>query len=186
MENLIPYIASIVTSLVVGGLVVYVQPSAKVVFWSPHSFYWPIVPDGQDEAVPFQTDLWTIQNIGRRKATNLDILFERQPDHWQLQPAIVHDTKVLENGQFAIRIAELAKNEVITVAVFSWKKLPKPLSIKTDVGLATAIDIGFERRYGPWMWWTRAILIVLGFATVAYWAAIGAYRFYSCMNGCVL
>lgn len=190
VENLIPYIVTGFSSLIVGALLIYLQPSAKVVYWSPHSFFWKVVPkedyNENNEPVPFQTDMWTIQNIGRRSTADLDMLFEERPDHWQLQPPIVHDTIKLDNEQFAIRIPELGPKEIVTVAVFSYKTEPRPLSIKSSVGPAKRIDIGFERSYGPWLYWFRAFLIMLGLATALYWSIIGVHRLYSCMSGCVL
>ncbi|MEQ3694276.1 MAG: hypothetical protein ABNH16_09425 [Thalassolituus sp.] len=92
MEHLIGYIATGAISLVVGVLLIYLQPKSKVYYWTPHTFLFNL----QKENVVLQTDSLTVQNLGRKAASNIEVIFDTKPDFYQLQPAVVHEGVVLQ------------------------------------------------------------------------------------------
>ena len=178
MEHLIPYIATGITSFAVGVLLMYLRPKAKLVFWSPHNFRYRL--GAAQNNLEIQTDAWTIQNIGRAKTENVDFVFGEQPDHYQLQPSISHDTETLQNGNFLIRIPELAPKEVVTVQILSYTKLPQPLTIRSDAGLAQTIPIQFQRILPKWLAALLLLLMLIGLGTTMYWMIEIGYTLYSC------
>lgn len=182
METLIPYIATGVISFTVGALLMYFRPKAKLVFWSPHNFRYRLGVEQNN--LEIQTDAWTIQNIGRAKTEKVDFVFGEKPDHYQLQPSISHEAKTLENGNFLIRIAELAPKEVISVQILSFTKLPQPLSIRSDAGLAQAIPIQFQKVVPRWVTALLALLVLVGVGTAIYWLIVLVGRLYTCASGC--
>lgn len=180
MENLVGYIATGVTSFVVGALLMYYRPKANVVFWSPHNLRWLITRD--DQNFEFQTDAWTVQNVGRKGTTNLEFVFGREPDHFHLQPSVVHETLTLDNGHFAIRIPTLAPKEVVAVAIFSYENVPEPLTIKSDDGLAESVPIQLLRAPKPWRVKLILLLSALGLGTVAYWLINWGMQFFALLT----
>ena len=182
MENLAGYIATGITSFVVGAVLMYIRPKAKIVFWSPHSFRWRLGP--QQNNLELQTDIWTIQNIGRLATSNLDIVFAERPDHYQLQPSITYESITLDNGHFVLRVPELGPKEFVSIQVLSFQKLPQPLTIKSDVGLAQSIPIRFQKVQPRWITAIGLFFLLVGLGTTLFWAIVLLDSILSCAGGC--
>ena len=87
MDNLVAYIATAVISLSVGLLLMYVQPKAKLVYWSSHNFLFRLVPEGAKQETVLQTDALTVQNLGRKPAEAVEMIMTTRPDFFQFTPA---------------------------------------------------------------------------------------------------
>lgn len=80
MEGLLGYVITGIVSFTVGYLLMYLQPKAKLVYWSPHSFLFILA----DQGVVLQTDALTLQNLGRKTAHNVDIVMNNRPDFFSV------------------------------------------------------------------------------------------------------
>lgn len=179
MEHLIGYIATGAVSLVVGVLLIYFQPKSKVFYWSPHTFLFNL----KKENVLLQTDSLTIQNLGRKSASNIEVIFDTKPDFYQLQPAAVHDGVLLENGNFAVKLKELGPKEFYTFQVLSYTKVPKILNVRSDSGQASFMPFQLQRLYPRWFNVLLTIFLVVGASTCAYWLIKLGYSIYCCVSG---
>jgi len=179
MDQLIGYIATGTLSLVVGVLLIYLQPKSKIFYWSPHTFLFNL----QKENVVLQTDSLTIQNLGRKAASNIEVVFDVKPDFYQLQPAVVHEGIVLENGNFAVKLKELGPKEYYTFQVLSYTKLPKLLNIRSDSGSGHFMPFQLQRIFPKWFNLLALFFMIVGAATTVYWLVRVSYALYCCANG---
>lgn len=172
MEGLLGYVATGVVSFAVAYLLIYLQPKANLVYWSPHSFLFNLTNEG----VVLQTDALTLQNLGRTVAHNVEIIMSKRPDFFQFAPALAHTETILNNGQFVVRIAELGPKEYVTLQLLSYKQVPQLLNIRSDVGQAQAIQIQLFRILPQWVNWLARLLMLVGAGTTIYWIAVVIYR----------
>ena len=180
MPELLPYLITGLVSFAVGVALILMQPKAKLVYWSPHSFLFNLT----QQNVVLQTDALTLQNLGRRTARNVDIVLSGKPDFFQFAPAINHDSINLDNDQYVLRIAELGPKEVITLQVLSYTKVPNLLNIRSDAGTAQSIRLQFQRVLPAWLNVLASALLLIGLGTVLYWIIVGVMKLYSCASGC--
>jgi len=180
MEGLVGYVATGTVSLIVGVLLIYLQPKSKLVFWSPHTFLFNL----KRENVVLQTDALTIQNLGRRTASNIEIVMNVKPDFYEFSPAITHEGIEQENGNYAIKLKELGPKEFITIQVLSYNQVPQLLNIRSDAGQAQAIRFQFQRVFPWWVNFLVFILLTVGLGTTVYWVIRVGYILWACVNGC--
>src|SRR3990170_8417221 len=113
MEGLAGYVATGIVSLAVGLLLRNLEPKGKVVYWSPHTF----VFDVPYPKVILKTDSVTIQNIGRREAEDVEVVFKSRPDFFKLQPSISFSEHKNPDGEFILRVPALGPKEFFTLQI---------------------------------------------------------------------
>ena len=178
MEDLISYIATGTVSLIVGALLIYLQPKSKIFYWTPHSFLF----DVKEQNIMLHTDSLTIQNLGRKTASNIEVIFDTKPDFYQLQPAVIHDGVEMENGNFAVKLKELGPKEFYTFQVLSYSKLPKLLNVRSDSGKASYMPFQLQRLYPRWFNLLILLFFSIGGATSFYWLTKVTYGLYQCLQ----
>ena len=170
MGHLIGYIATGLVSLTVGVLLIYLRPKAKVLYWSPHSFLF----DLQREKVVLQTDALTLQNLGRDKAENVEIIFDRRPDFFQFAPAIKYQPIELDNGNFVLSINTLGSKEYVTLQILSYTQVPKILNVKSSVGFASPMPFQIQRLFPRWFNYSLVFLMLIGLGFSLFWVVKAA------------
>jgi hypothetical protein len=179
MENLAGYVATGTTSLAVGALLIHLQPKARLVFWSPHTFLF----DLKREKVVLQTDALTIQNLGRKAACNVEVILQVKPDFYEFSPAITHEGVQQDNGNYAIKIKELGPKEFVTVQLLSYSQVPRLLNIRSDAGQAHAIRFQFQRVFPWWLNSAAIVVFAIGVGTTAYWLIRISLALWLCVSG---
>lgn len=159
------YVATGVVSLSVGLLVRQLEPKSKLVLWSPHNFFF----DLKDVKVALQTNSLTIQNIGRRAAEQIEIIFKERPDFFQFAPAIDYQERTSPSGDHILSIAALGPSEHVTLQLLSYKTVPVPLTVRSKDGMARVIDIQPQRVLPRWVNYSARFLLVVGLGFTAYW-----------------
>ncbi len=165
MENLPGYIATGVVSLTVGILLRYLEPKAKVAYWSPHYFLFEL----KKENIVLQTDALTVQNLGRKAAENIELVMKARPDFFQLSPAVPYTEHALDNGQFVLRVEGLGPKEFFTLQLLSYKTAPALLYVRSNAGPASPMPFQIQRVFPMWLQALSALLLVVGFGFSAYW-----------------
>ena len=165
MEGLAGYVATGVVSLAVGILLMYLQPKAKVFYWSPHSFLFNL----SRENVVLQTDALTLQNLGRKTADSGESVLDGQPDFFQLAPAINHNTDTLDNKQFVIKIPSIGPKEHVTLQLLSYTRVPQLLNIRSSAGQASPMPFQIQRAFPRYVYMLTALFMLVGLGFVSYW-----------------
>ena len=179
MENLIGYVATGTVTFIVAILLMYLQPKARIFYWSPHTFLFNLTR----ENVALQTDSLTIQNLGKKVASNVEVVFDIKPDFYQLQPAVVHEGVVLENGNYAVKLKELGPHEYFTFQMLSYTNVPRLLNVRSDSGSAKSMPFQFQRVYPRWFYAIFTLFLIVGASTTIFWMIKLVYSLYCCVMG---
>ena len=162
-----------VTGFISGWALKYVGPRSKLVFWSPHNFPFQLPGAAGQPAFNIQTNSVTVQNLGRRPATNVQVVHAARPDHFKLFPALAYIESATPAGEHVISIASLGYNEWVTIEVLSYRTVANLLYVRSDEGPAEFVQVMQQRVWPAWVNWVVAVLMVTGAAFLLYWALRG-------------
>jgi hypothetical protein len=166
MENLAGYIATGVVSLIVGIILRSLEARPKLVFWQPHYALFQI--PGQN-VITIQTDSITVQNLGRKSAEDVEIIFKSKPDHFMLIPPINYKEETMPTGGFLIRIDSLGAKEFFTLHLLSYATLPRVDLIRSKAGPAEPIPFQMQRKFPRWFQLLLAFILIVGLSFTLYW-----------------
>ena len=165
MTVLSGYIATGIVSLVVGLLLRSLEAKAKVVYWSPHNFFFEL----KEENVVLQTNSLTVQNTGRKPAEGIEIIHKQKPDFFQLAPSLPYEEETTANGEHVIRIKTLGPKEFFMLQLLSFKTVPVLLNIRSKEGKASAIQIQPQKIFPRWFQAISVGLFFIGLGFSIYW-----------------
>jgi hypothetical protein len=165
VDSLGAYIATIVVSLIVGYLSRYVEPTSKLVHWSPHNFFFDI----KDAKVVLQSNSLAVQNIGRRPAEDVEIIHKARPDFFQFSPPVAFEEEANPSGEHVLRIKALGPKEWVFLQLLSYQSVPFLQNVRWKHGQSKVVIVQ------PFRVWPRPIrilsnvLLVVGAGTLLYW-----------------
>lgn len=161
------YIVTGLVSFFVGLLLRYYEPKSKLAWWTPHVFLFQL----RDPAIALFTHAHTIQNLGRRPATNVEIVHRSKPDYFKLEPALNYEEFTTPDGEHGVRIPQLGPKEFFTIEFLTYKSstLPQLLYVRSAEGPAQKINWRFQRLFPQWINILLAGLLIIGTAFSLYW-----------------
>jgi hypothetical protein len=179
MDETLKAIITYVVTFVGGYLSRYVEPRAKLVHWFPGWVTFavplpapPAVP-GSAAAGPnnvnVSTHTLTVQNVGWRPASRVEILHGQAPQLFRFVPPVNFTQGVTPAGEHVITIESLAPREWVTLHVLTVGNFPPLRSVRSVEGPSTQVTtrqtfvIPRARRH------VFQVLLVLGAATAIYW-----------------
>ena len=165
MEQLIGYIATGIISLIVGLLLQRFQSKPKLLYWLPGSFIFEL----KEPKVTIRTDSLTIQNTGRKSATNLEIVHKYKPEHFHFSTAISFVEETNPNGEHIIKIPSLGAKEFVNIQLLSLVQMPILLNVRSADGPAQLIKVHLQRILPKWVYISVGGLLLLGFGFFLYW-----------------
>lgn len=165
MEQLVGYIATGIVSLVVGLLLQRFQSKPKLLYWVPGSFLF----DVKDPKVTLRTDSLTLQNDGRKPATNIEIIHKNKPDHFQFSTPISFTEEINPNGDHIIKIPSLGAKEFVNIQLLSHIQEPVLLNVRSAEGPGQLIQVHLQRMLPRWFQISAGALVLLGVGFAVYW-----------------
>lgn len=165
MEKLVGYIATGIVSLVVGLLLQRFQSKPKLLYWIPGSFLFEL----KEPKIAIRTDSLTIQNDGRKPATNVEIIHKNKPDHFQFSTAISFTEEINPNGEHVVKIPSLGAKEFVNIQLLSHMQEPILLNVRSADGPAQLIQVHLQRIIPKWIQILIVILLLIGFGFALYW-----------------
>lgn len=169
MDALSGYIATIVASLIAGYLSQFLQPKSRLLFWSPHNFFF----DLKAENVVLQTNSLTVQSTGRLPAEDVEIIHKQRPDFFELFPSMEYQEVTNPNGEHVIKIKNLGPKEWVVVQMLSYKNPPVFLTVRWKHGKAKAVQIQPQRVWPKWFLALMNGVLLIGAGTIVYWLIMG-------------
>jgi hypothetical protein len=175
MDESLKVIVTYLVTFIGGYLSRYLEPRARLVHWFPGWVTFPVTPPAQPgtatpAVVNISTHTLTIQNIGWRPATRVEIVHGQAPQLFRLTPQMHYTVDLTPSGEHVIRIDALARREWVAIQVLTVASSFPPLrSVRSTEGPSTLVTtrqtfVISERR--------RLLLnslLVLGTATAIYW-----------------
>lgn len=193
MDETLKLIITHVVTFAGGYFSRYVEPRAKLVHWFPGWVTFtvpfpaattdptPALPAGggpgaappppppAPTTVNVSTHTLTVQNVGWRTATQVEIVHGQAPQLFRFTPAINYTHGPTPSGQHVITIGALAPREWVALQVLTVGNLPPLLSVRSAEGPSRLVTtrqtfvISNARRY------VAQALVILGAATAIYW-----------------
>ena len=169
-----------IVSLVVGLLLQKFQAKPKLLYWVPGSFLFEL----KEPKETLRTDSLTIQNVGQKPATNVEIVHKYKPDHFQFSTAISYTEETNPTGEHIIKISSLGAKKFVNIQLLSHVQLPILLNVRSAEGPAQLIQVHLQRMFPKSFNVLVGGLLLLGFGFGLYWiirsviflsASIGAF-----------
>ncbi len=180
MEHISGYIATGLVSLTAGLLLQRLKDRPKLLYWIPGSFLFQL----RTPAIALRTDSLTIQNVGRQPATNIEIVHQVRPDHFQFSTQIDFSEVTTPSGEHVIKIPSLGAQEYVNIQLLSHTNQPVLLNVRSAEGRAQLIQVHLQRVMPITVQWLAGILMLLGSGFLLYWV-ISAVVFVSQAIGVV-
>lgn len=165
MENIWGYIATAFVSLFVGLILQRLKDRPKLLFWVPGSFIFHL----KEPEIILRTDSLTIQNIGRKPATNVEIIHKERHDHFQFAIPIDFIEVTTPTGEHVVKIPSLGSQEYVNIQFLSLIKTPILLNIRSAEGKAQLIQTQLLRLWPKAVQWLAGFLMCLGAGVLLYW-----------------
>ena len=165
MDTLLGYVATVVISLLTGYLAQFLQPRSRLLWWSPHNFFFNL----KNEGVVLQTNSLTVQSTGRLPAEDVEIIHKQRPDFFELFPSIEYQEATNPNGEHVIKIRSLGPKEWVVVQMLSYKNPPVFCNVRWKHGQARAVQIQPQRVWPKWVLLVGNALLLVGAGTIVYW-----------------
>lgn len=165
MEGTAGYIATGIISLMVGIFLDRLQAKPKLLYWLPGSFLFQI----QQPRVAIRTDSLTVQNVGRRSATNVEIIHRAKPDHFQFSTPVDFTENVTPTGEHIIRISSLGPKEFVNLQLLSHTNPAAILNVRCAEGQAQLIQVHLQRLLPRAIQFLAGGLMLLGAGFCVYW-----------------
>jgi hypothetical protein len=165
MEPYEKYIYTGLISLFVGLLLQRLQAKAKLKYFLPGTFFYNI----EDPKVTIRTDSVTIQNFGRKPASNIEIIHKVKPDHFQFSQAVDYSVGYNPSGNHVIKIENLGPKEFINIQFLSHATVPELLNIRSEDGGAKEIKVQFQQVFPMWFYIITSIFLLIGLGQTLSW-----------------
>lgn len=170
MDETLKAIITHVVTFAGGYLSRYVEPRSKLVHWFPGwvTFTVPLPPPATGN-INVSTHTLTVQNVGWRTASRVEILHGQAPRLFHFIPQVNFTQGVTPSGDHVITIGALAPREWVALQVLSVGDFPPLLSVRSAEGPSSLVTtrqtlvISKARRR------VFEVLLVLGAATAIYW-----------------
>lgn len=174
MDPIQKYIITGIVSLIVGLLLQRLQAKPQLQYFLPGSFLFSL----KDPKIEIRTDSLTIQNAGRKPASNIEIIHQDRPDHFQFSQAVRYEEEVSPNGNHIIKIPTLGPKEHVNIQLLSYVKQPVLLNVRSEEGTAKLIPVQFQRIFPQWFNFLAVVLFLVGLGTILYWLSLFSIKIY--------
>jgi hypothetical protein len=165
MEDLGKLIFTGVVSLLVGFVLQRLRPQVKLRFWTPHSFYFNL----EKEQLELRTDSLTVQNLGRKSASSVEIIYRQRPDFFQIFPSIQYEEDQTPRGEHIIRLASLGSKEHVYLQLLNYCVAPELLSVRCIESPAKPMQIQIQPFVPKWVAALLVVLMATGAGFLLYW-----------------
>lgn len=174
MPEPLAVVASSAATFVIQYLLKFLGPKSRIVMWFPHNFLYQVPNQSGGADIHILTNSLSIQNIGRRTATNVEIAHATKPDHFKLSPPRDYVERTTPAGEHVIVLSTLAHGEWITVELLSYMTIPKLLYVRSDDGMAQTATVIQLRLWPAWARIGTNLLWAVGGGYLLYWLVKGA------------
>lgn len=166
-------ILAIVISLVTAGLLALFKPKVKLTWGttsiSRHKFKLRV----DSEPIMISTEKLYVQNIGKKPATEVELILSDIPSSYTLWSPREHEGKPLENGGFSIKIPTLAPNELLIVDLIDIDvRFPKLIAVNCPDSIAQPVQFMAQRQFGKMVTAAVFYLMAAGFVGTVYLALL--------------
>jgi hypothetical protein len=128
----------------------------------------PPLPELPPASVNVFIATMTVQNIGSREATNLQLVYPARPQLYRLEPPVKFTDSLLPTGEYVVEIPSLAPKEFVSVHTLQFMNPIFVVYVRSDQGRADETPFMLQRVLPRWISLLLLFLVALGIATILY------------------
>lgn len=151
----------------------YAGPRSRLVYWSGQGSFYLIPQPGQANALSIMTSIYTVQNLGRRSGSTIEVVYSAQPTQVKMTPPLTYTEHAGPQGQHVLVISSLAHKEAVTVEALGLGVAPFVVSVRSADGPAQSVPIVFQRVQPRWITIGLEVLVLTGGGFFIYWILRG-------------
>ena len=166
-------LSEVITSLLVtlaGSFLVWLFRARVSITWGSTSLnFHKFKLDEAGEPICISTEKFYVQNIGRKAAQNIEIVFSAMPSSYNLWPPRDHEAKALTNGNFVLSIPSLAPKQLLIVDVVDIDlNNPQLLTVNCPDAISQKVSFFPIRQFGKLFNSIVGLLMFVGLVTCVY------------------
>ena len=172
MAQLWIVIATALSSFGVGYFAYWLIGKPRLYVYSPLSTGFQLPPPQEgSQPVAIKAGQVIVQNAGRKSANKVQLLAQPgwQPWGYTIVPNVDHEVRKGPKGEWLMEISYLGPRETVTVQILNG---PNIETVRSLEGPAKLVPVIHQRVLPKWFNFMALVLVLIGFATVAY----GTYR----------
>ncbi len=165
-----PAVLSVVATVLAGLILAWFQPKVKIIWSEPHEWTFLVRPPGHPAEPLFNVHTRSVyvQNIGRQPAEGVEVIFNWQPDNYNLWPILPHTTEYMEDGRFIIRANNLGRQEWFQIEMLGTNNLPATVRVRSREGDGKLVKARVMRVFPSWIIFGFLALALLGVFAIIY------------------
>lgn len=162
------FLQSLIVSVISAAILRAFAPSSNVVWSSLHEFTFRIPQPENPPGQLLRTQSIVVHNLGRRRAVNVEVIFNYRPEHFEIWPQIRYETSTNPDGRFIVSFPTLGRREFVNVELLSSIDLPAVLNVRSDDAPSKSVQVTFNRKLPAWVLRGLQLLVILGAFSVVY------------------
>ncbi len=161
-------ILAIIGSLVTARVIRFLTPKSKIKYYIPDIHRFTIPSDPPQNSFPLFTATLRVINVGKEKASNVEVYHNGRPQNFQVYPALAYEEVTNPQGEHIIRIKTLAPKEEFTIEMLSAHALPQFMRVRSDEGAAETANMTMQPVHPRWLNLFAGLLMLTGLSTCFY------------------
>lgn len=128
------------------------------------------VPDLQSGGFfPVRTQQIWLQNFGRGTLTDIEVLLNYKPQHYEIWNPRQYEEKVMPDGRVSILIPSMLGRETLTLSIIDTiHDIPVVLDVRSQSGLGRHMNMFPVVRLPSWIYYILWILILAGVSSLIF------------------
>jgi len=145
------------------------QPKGRIRYYSPHQFTF-LVPQANQNSLLVYTRSLRIENIGRDKATGIEIHHAFPPENFSVFPSFDYTISTNPERYHILKVPSLGPKEGFWLEILQTRELPMLVQVRSDAGQAKSANVGNFIVFPKWVYLILWALILIGLTTIVYLA----------------
>jgi hypothetical protein len=153
-------VTAIFISVISAGVIAIFRPRVKLNWGSTSSnFHKFKLSEDASEPIVITTEKLFVQNIGRKPASNIELVLSDIPSSYRLWSPREHRSGPLKDGGFSINVPSLAPFELLIVDIIDLdRRGPRLVAVNCPDVVAKNTAYTVQRQYG---WKVNALVVYL-------------------------
>jgi hypothetical protein len=163
------FLLAVAISVVTAVLLWLFRARVKIIWGSTTFNYheFRLKPDAAP--ISISTEKYFVQNVGRKPASSVEMVFSAVPTSYTLWPPMDHTSKLSPNGNFHLHVPSLAPFQLLIVdAIDIGLNNPKIIAVNCPDAITNPVRFGPQRQFGVGVTVLVGFLMLSGLIGVIY------------------
>ena len=146
------FILAILLTLFTAIPLYFLRPKVKLTWGSTSISLHKFNLSEEDQPVAISTEKIYVQNVGKKAATDVELILNDVPTSYTLWSPREHSSAPMEGGGYSIKIPSLAPMELLIVDIIDIDRRGlRLLAVNCPEALTQPVNFGVQRKFGIWV-----------------------------------